>query len=255
MRVFFLLCFVLSIICSVAQSQTVVDTYIKGKASDTKVTCLMTVLAKINDDDPIVTDQPDFSKKIKEGVQQGIDMNTLLLQYQYFKKQERDDIASCGLNMTRAMARCQAVYGECEEIMYGTVIGSDDQVFANERLPFVSRKCPEGYIRYGCCKCQRRCEDYKGIFEITNVKDKHNYCIKKQAIVSQLSDDYQEGFEPFADKFVKRCRPGWARVGYRLCVPKCPLGWPDHGDRCMKTGEINLMPFVWQPGDENERRL
>jgi len=57
--------------------QTVVDTYIKGKASDTKVTCLMSVLAKINDDDPIVTDQPDFSKKIKEGVQQGIDMNTL----------------------------------------------------------------------------------------------------------------------------------------------------------------------------------
>jgi len=251
MRNFLLLCVVLSIICTV-YSQTVVDTYIKGKASDTKVTCLMTVLAKINDDDPIVTDQPDFSKKIKEGVQQGIDMNTLLLQYQYFKKQERDDIASCGLNMTRAMARCQAVYGECEEIMYGTVIGSDDQVFANEKLPFVSRKCPEGYIRYGCCKCQRRCEDYKGIFEVVNVKDKHNYCIKKQAIVSQLSDDYQEGFEPFADKFVKRCRPGWARVGYRLCVPKCPLGWPDHGDRCMKTGEINLMPFVWQPGDENE---
>lgn len=251
MKSFLLLCVVVSIICSV-YSQTVVDTYIKGKASDTKVTCLMTVLAKINDDDPIVTDQPDFSKKIKEGVQQGIDMNTLLLQYQYFKKQERDDIASCGLNMTRAMARCSAVYGECEEIMYGTVIGSDDQVFANEKLPFVSRKCPEGYIRYGCCKCQRRCEDYKGIFEVVNVKDKHNYCIKKQAIVSQLSDDYQEGFEPFADKFVKRCRPGWARVGYRLCVPKCPLGWPDHGDRCMKTGEINLMPFVWQPGDENE---
>ena len=63
MKGFLLLCIVLSIICSV-YSQTVVDTYIKGKASDTKVSCLMTVLAKINDDDPIVTDQPDFSKKI-----------------------------------------------------------------------------------------------------------------------------------------------------------------------------------------------
>jgi len=156
--------------------------------------------------------------------------------------------------MDRAMARCGAVYGECEEIMYGTVVGSDDEVLATEKLPFVSRSCPDGYIRYGCCKCQRRCHDYKQIFEVTNVKDKHNYCIKKQAIVSTLSDDMQDGFEPFADKFVKRCRPGWARVGYRLCVPKCPLGWPDHGDRCMKTGEINLMPFVWQPGDEAERR-
>lgn len=112
--------------------QTVVGTYIKGKASDSKITCLMSVLAKINDDDPIVTDQPDFSKKIKEGVQQGIDMNTLLLQYQCFKKQERDDIDSCALNMDQASARCQAVYGECEEIMYGTVIGSDDEVLATE---------------------------------------------------------------------------------------------------------------------------
>jgi len=64
MKVFLLLCVVLSIICSVYSRNSVVDNYIKGKASDTKVSCLMTVLAKINDDDPIVTDQPDFSKKI-----------------------------------------------------------------------------------------------------------------------------------------------------------------------------------------------
>lgn len=155
-------------------AETVVDTFIKGKASDAKVTCLMSVLAKINDDDPVVTDQPDFSKKIKEGVQQGIDMNTLLLQYQYFKKQERDDIGTCGLDLTRATARCQAVYTECEEIMYGTVIGSEDEVLATERLPFVSRKCPGGYTRYGCCKCQRKCSDYKGIFDVSN-QDTHNY--------------------------------------------------------------------------------
>lgn len=247
MKLFFVLA--LSILFSGIATQQVVDTFIKGKASDAKVTCLMTVLAKVNDDDAIVTDQPDFSKKIKEGVQQGIDMNTMLLQYQYFRKQERDDITTCGLDLARSMARCQAVYAECEEVMYGTVIGSDDEVLATEKLPFVTRKCPEGYIRYGCCKCQRKCADYKGIFDIAAM-DKHNYCIKKQAVVSQLSDDPQDGFEPFADKFVKRCRAGWQRVGYRLCVPKCPLGWADHGDRCMKTGEINLMPFVWQPGDE-----
>jgi len=101
MKLFFVLALT-SILFSLVSTQTVVDTYIKGKASDSKVTCLMSVLAKINDDDPIITDQPDFSKKIKEGVQQGIDMNTLLLQYQYFKKAERDDIGSCKLTMERA---------------------------------------------------------------------------------------------------------------------------------------------------------
>jgi hypothetical protein len=28
------------------------------------------------------------------------------------------------------------------------------------------------------------------------------------------------------------------------------LGWGDHGDRCIKNGKVNLMPFSWQPGDE-----
>merc|ERR1712007_75954 len=110
---------------------TVVDTYLNHKANDFKLTCLMSVLSKVNEEDIVVTDQADFTKKIKEGVQQGIDLNTLLLQYQYFKVPERDDITNCALDLERALVRCKAVYTECEEINYNLASGSDDPTRVN----------------------------------------------------------------------------------------------------------------------------
>ena len=63
----------------------VLDTFLIGKASDTKFSCLLSVLDKINGDSKIETERVDWSKALQEGVQQGIDMNTLLLQYHYFQ--------------------------------------------------------------------------------------------------------------------------------------------------------------------------
>lgn len=228
----------------------VLDTFLIGKASDTKFSCLLSVLDKINGDSKIETERVDWSKALQEGVQQGIDMNTLLLQYHYLSPEDRDDIKTCGLNLGRAMERCKAVYQDCSKITFNEATFSVDPMTEQELLPFVSRTCPENYIRYGCCACMRSCSNYPELFELSS-PDQHGYCIKKAARVSHISDKRElDDMEPVGDKYVARCEKNWARVGTRLCVPKCPLGWQDHGDRCLKTGKINLMPFSWQPGDE-----
>ena len=177
---------------------------------------------------------------------------TLLLQYQYFGTEDRDEIKTCGLTLGRATERCKAVYKECSSITYNEATFSIDPSTENESLPFVTRTCPENYLRYGCCACMPACSGYPELFT-NDVKDSHGYCLKKPATVSHLSDTRQEeDAEPVGDKYVSRCPQGWVRVGIRLCVPKCPLNWSDHGDRCLKNGKINLMPFSWQPGDEDQ---
>lgn len=228
----------------------VLDTFLIGKASDKKFSCLLSVLDKINGDSKVETERVDWSKALHEGVQQGVDMNTLLLQYHYLNVEDRDDIKKCGLNLGRAGERCKAVYKECSTISYNEATFTVDPMTEAEKLPFVTRTCPENYVRYGCCACMRSCVNYPELFNLDG-PDQHGYCVKKPAIVSHISDKREEDdMEPVGDKYVARCPAGWARVGSRLCVPKCPLGWQDHGDRCIKTGKINLMPFSWQPGDE-----
>ena len=79
-------------------SKNVVDFWVKNLAYDNKTSCLMSILAKVSSDSTTVVDATDFTQFLKEGVQQSIDLNTMLLQYQYFKKEERDDITKCQLN-------------------------------------------------------------------------------------------------------------------------------------------------------------
>jgi len=235
---------------TLAGEAPVLDTYLIGKASDKKFTCLLNTLDKINGDSTVEREKVDWSTTLTEGVQQGIDMYTLLLQYQYFNKEDRDDIKACGMTLDRANERCKAVYGECSKVTYNEATFTQDPQTAAEVLPFVTRTCPENYLRYGCCSCMAACATFPELFT-QDQPDIHGYCTKKAAIVSHISDKREEDdMEPVGDKYVSRCTHGWARVGSRLCVPKCPLGWSDHGDRCIKNGKINLMPFSWQPGDE-----
>lgn len=156
--------------------------------------------------------------------------------------------------MDRALERCKSVYGDCVVPTYNEASFSSDPITEAETLPFATRNCPENYVRYGCCTCMRACATYPEIFN-QDVADTHGYCEKLLARVSSLSEKKEsEDWQPSGDKFVQNCSVGWARIGTRLCVPKCPLGWGDHGDRCIKTGKINLMPFSWQPGDEEIKK-
>merc|ERR1739845_370 len=90
--------------------QPALETFLIGKAADKKFSCLMSALGKIEEASEVEKDIEDWSLNLTEGVQQGIDLNTLLLQYQYLNQVERDSIKSCGLSLGRAMERCKSVY-------------------------------------------------------------------------------------------------------------------------------------------------
>ena len=251
MKTFFTLA-ILSVlfISSINAGYPVLDNYLVGKAADKKFSCLMSALGKISEESEVDKNNTDWTTVLHEGVQQGIDLNTLLLQYQYLNEVDRNSIRDCELDLTRAMTRCKSIYGECNEVTFNEANFTLDPRTDGEKLPFVTRSCPEHYVRYGCCSCMRSCEHYPELFDLSQ-PDLHAYCTKKPAGVSRLSDKMEsDNWEPTSDKYVERCTGGWVRVGTRLCVPKCPLGWHDHGDRCLKVGRINLIVFSWQPGDE-----
>lgn len=210
----------------------------------------MSALGKIEESSRVEKDSDDWSNNLTEGVQQGIDLNTILLQYQYLNAEERNAIRGCELDLTRAKDRCKAVYGDCGKVSYNEANFSMEPSTEMEVLPYVTRRCPKNYKRYGCCSCMRACEAYPTLFDLSD-PDIHQYCQKKPAIVSKMSNKMEhDNYQPVHDTYVENCEVGWLRVGTRLCVPKCPLGWHDHGDRCVKKERINLIAFSWQPGDE-----
>lgn len=169
--------------------------------------------------------------------------------------------------MKMALKRCESGYSanNCEEIKWKDVLQLDfkaksQKIKSSEDayIPYVSRKCPMGYKRQGCCKCFKKCQKQNSSEETLGDKDIHNYCLKEKSYESHMVKDYvsltkmndYKRYEPFGDAFIEKCKQGFTRVGAKLCVANCPLGWPDLGDRCMKTGDIVLMPFVWMVGDD-----
>jgi len=61
-------------------------------------------------------------------------------------------------------------------------------------------------------------------------------------------------WEIFNNAYVRKCPKGYTRVGDYKCISNCPLGWPDIGDRCIKSGPLLMFPFVWQVGDGQEKK-
>ena len=52
--------------------------------------------------------------------------------------------------MIPAILRCNEVYNKYDQ-KCGIV------TIHGEKAPFVTPECPEGYLRYGCCKCVKKC--------------------------------------------------------------------------------------------------
>ena len=203
-------------------------------------------------------------------------MNTLLLQFYDLADisdkatgvnfQPRKMISDCKLNLEPALGRCRSAYGgtmDCEQVEYGPG--------EHNKAPFVVPVCPQGFQRYGCCKCLRKC-DYVESLEADSSADEDlansrvwtqtNYCLKRSAIKSQVistkdkmsvginSNDYESvESRPGFFVFIKMCPRDFKRYGSAECMAVCPLGWPDMGRKCLKQGELIYYPFVWQPGD------
>ena len=215
---------------------------------------------------------------IQPGLERTIDITSLLLQFYNlkdiddrdtgYKFEPRKMINECNLNLSAAIKRCQGSYGgmPCEQILYG-----NDKY---NKAPFAAPKCPFGFQRYGCCKCLRTCNytdsieaDSEAGEDITNKSGwtKTNYCVKKEALNSTIkrlsgTEKYAIGsdlndWEMLEESeghfvYVKNCPKDYKRIGNRMCMALCPLGWDDTGNSCYKQGELVFYPFVWQPGDQ-----
>jgi len=139
------------------------STFLKGKLNEKGLSCLIDILEKVNyaGFEPSVKNN-DLTSKIREGVSQSIDITTMLLQFPHLSSTDQDEIIICHLNMKMALQRCENVYniGNCEEIKWSDVINLDfttkNQMIKSSKdsiIPYVSRKCPMGFKRQGCCKC------------------------------------------------------------------------------------------------------
>lgn len=219
---------------------------------------------------------------MQPGIQREIDMQTLLLQYYNLKPikdrslnltwNPRKMIHDCKLNLAPAIERCKAAYGyqiDCEQVEWL------DQEY--NKAPFVTPKCPQGFQRYGCCKCLRTCNYTESIIPDKEEGENNErnwtntqYCLKDDKSKSPVEYVYNHKNNGKVHQrdigidvnqwevherengelmYIKNCPKDYARVGNRTCVAICPLAWSDTGERCMKRGEILYFPFVWQPGD------
>ena len=249
--------------------------------SEENLECILKVLTEFDErrNDTPLPEITHLYDHIQPGVDRNIDINTLLLQFFNLKDisdketnvtfKPRTMITECNLNLAPALARCKAAYGNsltCEQVEYG-----NDPL---NKAPFVTPQCPDGFQRYGCCKCVRQCDYTQSIEadaekgeDIKNERSwtKVNYCLKKNALRSDVKrlngqerqeigltiNDYEILEETEGEYvYVKNCPTDYKRVGSTMCVALCPLGWPDLGNRCLKQGQLVFFPFVWQPGDQ-----
>lgn len=92
----------------------ILDTYLDNGTDEENLQCLMRVLAKVNKDTKIDAEAINgkFQEDLHEGVTQGIDVATMLLQFTHLQKEDRDAISKCELDLNMAIDRCEDVYTE-----------------------------------------------------------------------------------------------------------------------------------------------
>jgi hypothetical protein len=238
-------------------------TYLKGKAKSEALVCLLSVLNKLDNKENIfIPEENSIDDLISEGISETFDLTSMLLQFSHLALKDQQDIISCNLNMNAAMERCTDVYDKpCELIDWNFLNPKLEQEKIEKRawlkpIPYVTRKCPNDYIRIGCCKCMPLCPEKLFTTTVENSDDKYDYCIKKRTYETPIikgevgAAKYDKGFEILRPGiYVQECDKDFQRIGQTMCNPKCPFGWPDLGDRCQKKNRLVLMPFVWQVGD------
>ena len=147
------------------------------------VSCLIRALKIMNMENP--ESDSKLSDIIREGITQTTDMLTVLLHYYQLKRQNKRLIDDCRLDLSRATDRCRKVYtslgGSCDVVRIDNI-----------KAPFVTITCPNGYIRYGCCKCMRKC-NHVNFVENEEGQD-HSWrmrCKKVKRITSNIIAHYQ----------------------------------------------------------------
>lgn len=174
----------------------------------------------------------------------------MLFQYKSLPEKLARKIDECEMNLQPSLKRCEMMNGH----------GFCEAVYRNDtgKLAYYAKRCPKNYFRYGCCKCVKSCDLPSLKKEEGNTSNL--FCDK----MSQYRISLDTGFESLEDCEAKynscelygatgyypKCNEGFKKMNQRFCFPKCPHGWPDLGDKCLKIGTIGLgPPFTWTAGD------
>jgi hypothetical protein len=156
---------------------------------------------------------------------------------------QQDKIKALNLDLAGALGRCEKIHQACEPL-FGTM---------------AVKKYPPKFERVGCCKCALPCDTSKGFIE------DGLFCTKPK---SYSTEEYKFSTmdectgalrdlnlcELHGDMFyTQKCNQDFLRSGDFDCLPLCPFGWPDYGDKCGKVGTLYTgMPTPWVPGDQKE---
>lgn len=226
--------------------------------SEDNLQCILNVLRQLNfqRDTNILPEIDHLYNHIQPGVQREIDMQTLLLQYFNLKPikdrslnltwNPRKMIHDCKLNLVPAIERCKAAYGyqlDCEQVQWL------DQEY--NKAPFVTPKCPEGFQRYGCCKCLRKCDYSESVIPDDEYKENNQrgwtntlYCLKNNKQHSRVESAHAHKNYGRVSKhrsiginfnewgihkrdngeylYIENCPKDYERVGSKYCVAICP---------------------------------
>lgn len=171
------------------------------------------------------------------------ELTTRLMHINELDESIQKRIKDIHLNLNAARTRCENVHENCVEL-WGTM---------------AVKSCPKGYERVGCCKCALPCDTPRGFLEdglfcrkpkAFSTKN-HKYPTLDECVAGTGNSDF---CELHGNRFyTKKCGENFLRSGDYDCIPLCPFGWPDYGDKCGKVGTIYTgMPSVWLPGDQPE---
>lgn len=168
-------------------------------------------------------------------VDRQFNIHKTLFSYDSLTESMKKDVRACGLSLAPAMKRCESVHGtsNCQAIT----------------PTYVGPKCPQGFVREGCCTCVSECPSgfrsnklvcSKPKSYFTNPRPTENGCFLANAVKC----------EKVGDVFASPCKAGFRRVGTALCVAACPEGTTDFGNSCLrKTIKMGSI-FTWTSGDE-----
>lgn len=108
------------------------------------------------------------------------DIQTMLYQYLNLPSNIAGEINSCMINMAPSQRRCEVIYGtdQCEPVRRGHT----------KHFTYWAKRCPNKYLRYGCCKCVLACESDSLVGEPEGVSNL--FCVKK----GQYEIPTSEGF-------------------------------------------------------------
>lgn len=170
-------------------------------------------------------------------IQRTYNVEKMLLTYHQLTNSLKEDILSCKLNLNAALARCEKSYGvgQCEA--FGPTM--------------VTRKCPVGFSREGCCRCVVDCPDseyFTTSRSICEMKTDLHY-------IAELSNVQTQEFSVATRMavFAKPCKDGYeSSPGGLVCYKRCPAGTVAIGaSSCLKLPASSLgAPFQWTAGDE-----